>query len=281
MIPLEEVSDDDEDEFTEEEVSDSDDDDDKEDDLDSFIEVEVDETNDLHKAAAMPVRSPAGMKLRAKKSPLRDKTAAAVNTLTSSVSKLKLAGGGYEKFSMDFKYPFIVTTYKDQEDDFVNLQLMTPTFPKEYFLLDVIDDGMVFQLRTEVPNLFMDEARVLAANQHTEGFNTNTHLAQSWATTCNDISNHFNMVTTVYGEKPQTIQLPFACEERIVYWELEAHKNKEGDLTDELAAQQYFFLLSVSLRKLRTKRKTTGTIRLIEDDDMEEDAGHNGDNDGT
>jgi hypothetical protein len=56
--------------------------------------------------------------------------------------------------------------------------------------------------------------------------------------------------------------------ERIVCWELEAYRNDMGNLTDELGGQQFRSVLSITMRKLKVRRRATGGFRVIDDEDM-------------
>lgn len=60
------------------------------------------------------------------------------------------------------------------------------------------------------------------------------------------------------------ITMPFVCEERIVEWELQAYPNElSEDMAAELEDQQYHVILCITVRKLKSKRKTTGGFRVI------------------
>jgi hypothetical protein len=77
------------------------------------------------------------------------------------------------------------------------------------------------------------------------------------------ISKHCGFNQPLFGDNPMNVVLPFACEERLVSWELQAYANDLGDLTDNCGGQQFHGILVVILRKLGTKRKTAGGFRVV------------------
>ena len=165
-------------------------------------------------------------------------------------------------FSMDFKLPFILTVYNDNLDQMVKVEVLVPTYPKEFFLPDLVSGGKKLEINIQAPPFFIDEGRVIASNAGVEGFNKNTHQAQAFKDNCESIHASFGMKNTIFG-KPMEIEMPFDCEERIVDWEIQAYPNDLGTLTDDLGGEQFHAVLVVYARKLRTKRKTHGGFRVI------------------
>ena len=76
------------------------------------------------------------------------------------------------------------------------------------------------------------------------------------------IDNENGMTGVIIGE-PQLVELPFQCEERIVTWEIEAFTNDLENMTETFRAQQYHTNLKVVLRRLKTKRRVMGRIRVV------------------
>jgi hypothetical protein len=174
-------------------------------------------------------------------------------------------------YSMDLKAPFILTPYKDQFDDMLKVQVFVPTLPRDSFVPDIVDGGNKLEIKIQVPPFFVDENRIIASNACVDGFNHNTHLAQAFKTSCEEIvAPHGMMINNIFGQSIE-IAMPFLCEERIVLWEIQAYPNNMGSLTDALGGQQFHMVLVVIARKLRTKRMTTGGFRIIGADDNSED----------
>lgn len=174
-------------------------------------------------------------------------------------------------FKMDFALPYIIHDYKEDMDNICTVDVLCCTYPKEYYIPDVIKGGLALQLRVRVPSFFTNESRILNANGG-DGFNRNTHQAQAYKEQCEAIDQHYGFVNTIFGDNPQVIPLPFKVEERIVGWEVQAQLNNLGTLTDDLGGQQFHFTLSINLMKLKTKRRTTGGFRIIGgEDNMEEE----------
>jgi hypothetical protein len=195
-----------------------------------------------------------------------------IKSLTASMTGMKVAvRGSTPMFKMDFTLPYMIHVYKENHDTIVTVDLLVPTYPKDYFIPDVIDNGSTLQLRTRIPEFFPNEGRVLAAHGG-DGFNQNTSQAQAFKDCCEEIDQHFGFVDTIYGDNPQVIPLPFKVEERILNWEVQGYQNNLGNLTDDLGGQQYHFTLSIDLMKLKTKRRTEGGFRIVgsamEDDNL-------------
>jgi hypothetical protein len=170
------------------------------------------------------------------------------------------AGTG-RRWSMEYQCPWLLTEHNEGSDTMLTAEIFVPMFPRDHFIPDITNGGSTLELQTSVPRLFIDQSRVLTANAST-GFNENTYKAQAFRAVCEEIDAHFNMMPSIYG-RPQSIPLPFQVEERIVNWEIQAYVNENDELTDGLGSQQFFAILTVEMRKLRTKRRTTGGFRVI------------------
>jgi hypothetical protein len=76
-----------------------------------------------------------------------------------------------------------------------------------------------------------------------------------------------NFKDDIYCNPPQLVQLPFFCEERIVEWEIQGSKTENvGTIPDgnNVDHQQFYFVLYAKLRKLKVKKRTAGTFRIID-----------------
>ncbi len=178
--------------------------------------------------------------------------------LPSRLSQLSIVPA----FSMDFKLPFVHYSYNEGLDQMIKVEVLVPILPKEYFIPDLRNDGQTLDILIQVPFKFIDEERVLDSNSDKKDFNVNTYQAQAYKDMCEGIMAKFGKTNSIFG-KPMVIDLPFVCEQRIVEWEVQAYPNDLGTLTDDLGGQQFHAVLSVILRKLKTKRKTTGGFRVI------------------
>lgn len=173
-------------------------------------------------------------------------------------------------FSMDFKLPFILFIYNEGIDQRVQVHVLVPTLPKEFFIPDIVGNGRRLLCHIQVPSFFVDQTRAMEANAGEAGFNKNRHQAQkSFKDVCEQIDEQYGPSNKIFG-KPMHIDLPFVCEETIVEWEIQAYPNDLGTLAEDLGGQQFFACLAVTLRKLHplrklpTKRKkTTGGFRVI------------------
>jgi hypothetical protein len=80
-------------------------------------------------------------------------------------------------YSMDFKLPFIISTYQREVDDFAKVEVVVP-MPKEFFSVD-IEQGMAVKITIRMPSFVTDEERVIRVNRGVSGFNHNTSEAQA------------------------------------------------------------------------------------------------------
>lgn len=250
---LEDISDDDSDPFEEADDPRASDDEDKD---RFYFPPDDDEREDMGKST--PKRTP-----QKKKGVAHSSSAGADTSEDALAARMEDLNINVPMFSMDYKMPFILTTYNEGLDQMCTIQILTVTMPKDSFIPDVVDGGKRLEVRILVPSFFVDETRILDEKRGVvTGFNKNTHEAQAFRDVCETIDSHYGMQAIIFGE-PMSIALPFICEERVVQWEIQAHVNQFGELTDELGGQQFMACVAMKLRKLKTKRKTTGAFRVI------------------
>jgi hypothetical protein len=80
---------------------------------------------------------------------------------------------------------------KEGIDQMVKIDVFIPALPEAYFIPDVGSNGRTFELKIQMPPFFADENRVIKKNSGVEGFNQNTHEAQSFNDVCERIDNHW------------------------------------------------------------------------------------------
>lgn len=249
-VNLEDQSDDNTDDESEEDSASEEEEEEEEDSEEEEVEDSIDEESTMS--------TPSKKKTPKKKTPA--KTDTSIDDVTAKVSKMKV-DAAVPMFSMDYKFPYIMKVFKEDLDEMVGLDLFVHTLPKEYFIPDVVNDGTVLAIRTQVPQFFPSEGRVLATNGG-NGFNHNTYEAQAFKDVCEEIDERYNFMNSIF-DTPMKVKLPFKVEERIVNWEVQAYPNDLGTLTDDLGAPQYHCILSVKLMKLKSKRRTAGGFRII------------------
>lgn len=246
-IPLDDISDDDEDPYDDEEEEDI--------DLEDFEEEDEEET-----MPKTPSKTPPRKKNRKAATPASAAGDDTGEELSARMTdQMNLAAPA---FSMGYNMPFMHYVYNEGLDQMLKVEVFVPTFPKEYFVPDIVSGGLRLQIAIQVPAFFTDENRTLSSNQG-EGFNSNTYQAQAYKDRCDSIITSLAANTnTVFGP-PMTIDMPFVCEARIVQWEVQAYSTEIGTLNDDLGHEQHHAVLIVVLRKLRTKRKTAGGFRVV------------------
>jgi hypothetical protein len=243
-VPLEAISDDEEDPYIDEE--------DQED-----IDLDADSEDGDEEEIMPPKRTPNKPATGRKNSAVNDDST--TEDISSRLFEMNI--GGIPLWSMDFSLPYILSVYNADLDQMVRVDVFVPTLPREFFIPDIMAGGQKMQVKIQVPPFFPDERRVIQSNEGVDGFNHNTHQAQSFKDQCERIVSAHGMMA-IYG-RPMEISMPFVCEERLVEWEIQAYVNDLGTLTDDLGGEQFHAVLSIVARKLRTKRKTEGRFRVV------------------
>jgi hypothetical protein len=253
------------------------------DDNGGFEEEEEEEDEELDvefEEEALPTMAPRNTPSKKKAMPSKASAPSPAQDITNQMNHLSI-GKKSPFFCMDFKLPYIISTYNESVDIICKVEVFVPTLPESYFILDVISAGTQLELRIQIPQFFTNEDRVMKGKGNVHGFNINTHEAQAFKDVCEDIDAHFGMVNHIFGDNPFVIDLPFPCEERVVEWGLQAYNNKFGNLKDKLKAKQYHGVLLIKLQQLKTKHRTAGRFEVVVDDDDddsdEEDGGTMGD----
>lgn len=188
------------------------------------------------------------------------KAAAKVEDVTDQLEALAL--GKTKLFSTEFKLPYMIFMYPDNDDVMVKVEFFGPMLPEFSFKPDVINGGAALELKVECPEIFCNNTRSLIVNGDADGFNNNTSEAQAFKNTCDAIDEAYGFPDQLFGD-PQVVQLPFSVEERIVSWSCNAFPNEMGELTDNLGGLQFHNIVTVTLRKLKVKKRTQGAFRVF------------------
>ncbi|KAG7369806.1 hypothetical protein IV203_027552 [Nitzschia inconspicua] len=191
-----------------------------------------------------------------------------VADITSSMKKMNVDPFCPHNFNATF--PFIISSYGEGDDEMCDIFFFVPTLPRECFKPDVINNGIAFTLSMRVPRFFFKGKRILLANHENPNFNENTAAAQAFKKLCGRIETGNVDIQSIYT-KPQIVQLPFVCEERIVEFEIQIARNNLGNLTDLCGGVQFHVVLWAKLRKIREKTRIVGKYRMIHDDSSDDD----------
>ena len=258
-VPLEDISDDSDtgDEFQE---------DGDEDDL-SLGSADSEEGESEDNEERMPLKK---TPTKTKKATPSKAKAPVFDDMPDLENRMKTTSIGSQQYSLDFKLPFLLSTYSQGVDEMVKVEIYVPLLPQEYFTPDIENGGKTLSLKIQVPAFFVDELRVIKSNANVEGFSQNFSEAQAFKNVCEKVyAEHGMLVNNLFG-KPFEITMPFVCEERITHWEIQAYANKPGTLSEDLGSQ-YHCLLTVVVQKLRTKRVTKGGFRIVEPAETDEE----------
>jgi hypothetical protein len=239
----------------------------EEEDCDLEDVVEADEVSQTSEMSSTPARRSKRTPKKKSETPVGEATEDAVKNLSSSMKKMSVDGSSKSKaFSMDLKMPYIMYVFQEGDEDYCSVDFFGPVLPKDYFFPDVVDGGNTLQVSVKIPAFFTQPNRKIKVKKSQKGFNENTSEAQSFKTVCHEIDTHYHLKDDKVGE-PTSVTLPFTCEERLVYWEVQGYKNNLGDLTDTLGGQQFHWCLSVTVRKLVNKIRVGGGFRIVDSDD--------------
>ncbi len=200
------------------------------------------------------------------------KAAKAVLSTDALSSKMEDISITTANFNMDFMFPYLVTVYNEGNDIMAKIEVLTPLYPRDYFIPDIVS-GKRVEIRTKVPSFFYNERRLKKAYSGTEGFNENTHEAQAFKSVCDSVDTYYGFSDHIYGENAMVVKLPFVCEERIVSWECQAHRNRHPDLEKQLNHKQFHNILTIKCMKLKTKRRMKGAFRVVVDGSDDDSSG--------
>lgn len=270
-VALDSISDDEEDAYSNEDQYDIDleiDSEEEESEEEDSSKQDKDESEEEEEGNIMPPKKATPKKAKGQKYALGGDDA--VENISHNIRDMQI--NKVPMFSMDYVLPFMICTYNEKLDQMATVEVLVPMLPKEFFLVDIISGGTKVVISIQVPSFFVDEDRVYVANEDVDGFNEDTYQAQAFKDRCENINTIFGMKNAIYGN-PMSIDMPFICEERIVEWEIQGHVNTLGKLTNDLGSTQFHAILSVTVRKLPTKRKTTGGFRVVVAGGNENEAG--------
>lgn len=254
-VNLEDISDDEAEEDTyEEDEDDSSSDLEEDDDSDTMVSTPARATPSSGAKKKKAVPNSSGKKKAA--------PAASVDDVTEKMSKM-MSSAPAKKYDMNFRLPYMVTSYKHDDDNRCRVDIFARTLPQEFFKPDVVSDGNELQLRVQVPGFFYTTDRVHAANR-AANFNVNTHLAQAFKENSEALDEDFGFPDQLFGDEPMTVKLPYKCEERILGWEIQAFPNESGTLTDDLGGQQFFIVVAIELQRAeKTKQRRQAGFRVF------------------
>ena len=244
-------------------------------DIDSEDEDE-DEEEDEH------VEDPPESELKPASMPKKRSTSS-VENLASSMSRMSTGSKSTPKkkpcpknsdFSTGFSVPSVVYKYTKEDHSHVNVEFLVHPMKKEFFQPKVIRNGMALELRTEVPTMFLNTARLEKAC--TAQFDKNRHQVTAFDVLVTRIKSEYEYEDEndkIYGPC-QIVRLPFQCDEEIKNWEVQYHRHEEcpdsfyentgTELTPQwiLVDHLYYSVLVVELVSVEKKKvKTRGAQR--------------------
>ncbi len=199
--------------------------------------------------------------------------------LTEQLSKMSVSS---TRYSMDFKCPYIMYDYTEDDRECVSVDFLVPNQHRRFFRIKVQPGGKALELEIVVPPIFYDKHRVLYASNGDDDININTNKVTAFAKACKAIVKEkgqdlHGTTGDVEDEKEiisakQVIQLPFAVEETL--WcgiannregfEVIPVENDDVVLFNEMREALCFFILTVDMVKPEaTARKPRGAMRKM------------------
>ena len=178
-----------------------------------------------------------------------------------------------ERASMDCKYPFLMYDYVKSNRHRCTIDLFVTFLSKEFFKPRVLPNGRLLELCTVMPRFFVHKRRMMKANADA-AFTEDTHKATAYRKEAKKVEEEHGLLddsdAKVVG-KPQVIKLPFKCEEAIVGWEAQFHRNKDPAF-EGLTTNAFHCILSIDLVSvIKPKKRSMGGHGVIDDDDDEEE----------
>ena len=241
------------------EGSDYEDDGEEDIDLDADSKDEEEEEEKEEEPTKMPP------KRKSKTPPRKPKPAPSVDDLTGSVNNMSLKGSSA---SMGFVYPHMLYSYAVDNRDHVRVDFLVPTLTQNYFLPRIDKEApSTLVLTSFVPEFFPSVDRLDQAHGNDQGFNANTHMNTAYKKLANGTKDDFDNDVNrdiVYSGEPQKVELPFACEDDSLAYEIQYFPNDVDELTDALGGMQFHSVLSVIIRAIhKPKQRVAGGIRVV------------------
>ena len=261
-MPLENISDDEQDAYSAEDESDIDLEADSEENEEQSSEEEGigggNSEEEERESKDMPPKKATPKKVKVQKSALGGNDL--VESISNSLTAVHI--DDVPMFSMDYVLPFMISTYNESNDQMATIEVLVPMLPQDSYLVDIVSAGRKVLVNIQVPPIFVDEVRVHQSNVDVDGFNEDTYQAQAFKDRCENINATHRMKNIIFGNLMH-INLPFVCKERIVGWEILAFANDLGEVNQNLNAVQYHAVLAITVRKLRSNLKKAGGFRVV------------------
>jgi len=236
-------------------------------------EEEEEEMPPAKKATKSPARKKAAPKTPPRKKAPAPAPAPSVDDVAAGMAGMTIRNHSYD---MDPKFCFMLYTHLVDRREHIRVDFWTPTLTSESFRVKLHpDDNTKLQLFTVVPGAIVAEGRLDKTHADMGDFNSDTHLNTSYKQLARQIKTDYedarNPDLVVMG-KPQTVQLPFACEDEINF-ECVYQPNKIAGLRDMLGMNKQFHCnLSVNLISVeKPKEDVVPTYRVVDDSSDEED----------
>lgn len=203
--------------------------------------------------------------------------------IEEAVAKMSISSRSkVQPFDLSIKFPYLSYDYIENGRRHFCVDFLVIGASKDIFRPKVSKDGTELQIGMVLPNIFVDEARLLAAHNSVAHFSQNTNKATAFLAVTASVTN-----SLVDGEAflatPMKLTLPFKVEEEISEWEILAFSNDDKKWREEVGLPQYYFMLAVDLvgvEKIKVARKSGGFQVFKSDDDDGDDGGGAGDCDG-
>ena len=196
-----------------------------------------------------------------------------INTMT--VGTKPPAKASSQSHSLAFWFPYLMYNYIDGRHHKITVDFIVIGMSRKLFRPGVKPGGKTLQLSCELPRLFTHQGRVQMANEvvGSDRFNDSTHKATAFEQACAPITDPLAASQPIVSE-PQEVTLPFAVEDEIESWEVQAFDNDDQEFADEMAPDdwdvdvdgpailQKYFILTVNMvgKKVR-KQHVEGAIR--------------------
>lgn len=195
--------------------------------------------------------------------PVKKKPSSSIQDISTALAKMTVVA---TPFSFVFTFPYLLYTYKEGGRNRCAIDFLVIAMGQEFYRPLVPRGGKELQVGMVLPKFFVKKDRVMQAHGDDENFTDDTHKATAFDDLADKIEKKHNVEERLeFLAPPQTVHLPFECEEEIFDWTMQAFENDDDEFTDNCGGMQYFFVLSVVLQSVEKKtEKKQGGFRLFQ-----------------
>ena len=227
--------------------------------------VAEDESSEEEEEKKMPAKKSTSKTPPRKKPTPKKAPATGVDDVVDGLAAMDITSR--QSYNLGMVAPYLMYSHMVDEREHLKIEYYVPALHRSSFLPrrhpsdpNKLLGGVV------VPSLFADKERQNLVHHGDADFNQNTHMNTSFKKLLEQVYSDLddgNPGGPSFLGQPIESVLPYPCEEEID-WEVQYYPIDNDDLTDDIGAEQFFAVLTVSLISIvKPKHRAAGRSRVI------------------